>query len=241
MDQEINATYPLKPSWSRLLDRVHTVGYTEQIYTNSLATIVEKGFYPRLISNSKENSSFSLDRQYLWITAKWGKGWAVVNENMKQATLYFLGNDGEAFHQVILTPISHWDCFKCILQTFTEEAQLEPSLPILREKIINNTVNPRVEEVAKKMNREIIRGAKLKCILNTSGGVVKRCHEVGSLMTKFGTMTLRSSKGRLNLNSAAICDLRSVICDIDIEEKSSKFKGTFYDAQGRAQFFIEAA
>ncbi|MGJ8657998.1 MAG: hypothetical protein ACSHX6_16240 [Akkermansiaceae bacterium] len=234
MHQEKNTIYSLKPSWSRLLDRVHTVGPARQVYTNTLATIVENGNYPRLISNATENSSFSLDEQQRWHTEKWVRGWAVVNEKMKEATVYFSGDDDLVFHQITLTPSSHWDCFQCILQTFSNEAEQECGLPDFKESLINKSLNPMVEEAAKVINREIIRGSKLRCVLHTAGGVVKRYHDVGGLMTKFGTMNLCSEKRQLSLNSR-------VIVDVDLNVKRSKFRGTFYDAKGRAQFFIEAA
>ena len=235
--QESCTIYSLKPSWSRILDRVHTVGQTKQLYANSLATLVEQCEYPRLIATADERRSFSLDNKHQWITANWSKGWAVVNDSVKQATLYFAGDDGNTFHQVTLTPSSHWDCFECVLQMFSADIKQDQQLmnfqQMIQQNAINHTLNANVSELARKVNREIIRGVKLKCTLLTAGGVIKCYHERGSLMTKFGAMALSSAKSKISLNSAAIKH-------IDFSRKNDLFKGTFFDTSGSPQLIIEA-
>jgi len=61
-------TYILKPTWSRLLHRMHTLGTIRHQYHNALASVTSEGEYPRLIATPNEDKSTAINGNHQWIT-----------------------------------------------------------------------------------------------------------------------------------------------------------------------------
>ncbi len=228
-------THILKPTWSRMMHRLHTIGNVVQHFQNSLATISTEGDYPRLIPTATEDRASTLDGSQPWRLETWQKGVVKVNAELRQAQFSFTSTSGEVFHTITLTPKSHWDCFECILKLF-ESSRIkhtidnESSLHSAKNFIINQ----QIAEVAKAVNREIIQGKKIICTLPLTGGSSSICNlEAKSLMTQFGRIALKEGNAHLQLDSTKVAD-------VEIEKCSNKFSAKLFNIKSKPMVYLEA-
>ncbi len=200
-------THVLKPNWSRLLHRMHTIGNIQHTYHNDIASINSEGIYPMLLPNAVEGKSIAIDGNHQWLFENWQHVTVNVVPDYKQAHFQFTANDGEVFHQIRLTGKSQWDCFECLMKIFIKNRGVSTSkipIPLVKSRSALNKVNRNITQVAKAVNREIIRGKKVICSLPLAGTSILKDLEFKSLMTQFGTAMLKKQDSRLILNPDAV-------------------------------------
>ena len=236
MKTEYSHTYILKPTWSRVMHRMHTLGNVVQHFQNSIASISTECDYPRLIASALENSSSTLDGSQIWKLETWQKGIVKVNAKLQQAQFSFTSETGETFHTITLTPKSHWECFECIVRLFesscikhTFDTQLATTQPAK-----NYTVNKHIAKVAKSVNREIIQGKKILCTLPLAGGSSSIFNlEAKSLMTQFGRITLKKNNAHLQLDPTKVAG-------IEITKNVNKFSTIIFNIKSEPMLHLQA-
>jgi hypothetical protein len=215
---------------------MHTLGNIQHNYHNDIASITAEGVYPRLVTNPNEDKSIAINGNHQWLFENWQQVTVNVLSEYQQANFLFNSKEGELFHEINLTGKSHWDCFECMLRIFentsTESIALSPSLkkqPVSRI----GEINRHITQVAKVVNREIIRGKKVICSIPLAGTSVLKDLEFKSLMTQFGTAILKKQHSRLTLNAQAVSYH-------EIERGHGKFITTLFNAEAQPLLSIQS-
>ena len=202
------SVHVLKPTWSRLLHRMHTLGNIKHRYSNAIASVSAEGEYPRLITTPNEDKSIAINGYHQWRFENWKQVTIHVASEYKRADFLFTSNNGEVFHEVNLTAKSQWDCFECLLKLFENTDLTESPAPEITPKLEPSStiskINHNIAQVAKSVNREIIRGRKVICSIPLAGTSILKELEFKSLMTQFGTVALKKHHGKLALNPKAV-------------------------------------
>jgi|TARA_B110000914_G_C15393310_1_gene413573 hypothetical protein len=227
-------THILKPTWSRVMHRMHTIGNVVQHFQNSLASITSEGDYPRLITSAAEDCTSTLDGSQLWQLDTWQQGIVKVNAKLHQAQFSFSSASGEIFHTITLTPRSQWHCFECLLKLF-ESSRIEHAIENEPAQSAENyAVNQDIAHVAKAVNREIIQGKKIICSARLADGSSSIANlETKSLMTQFGRIALKNGNAQLQIAPTKVAD-------IEIKKRSNKFITSLYDSKFQPMLQLEA-
>ncbi len=229
-------THILKPTWSRLLHRMHTLGSIRHQYHNTPASVSSEGEYPRLIATSNEKKSTAINGNHQWIFENWKQVTVRVAAQYQRADFLFTSNDGELFHEINLTAKSQWDCFECMLKIFVN-ASIESTPQILTPQLEMasklNRINDNITQVAKAVNREIIRGKKVICSIPLAGTSMLKNLEFKSLMTQFGTAALKKQHSQLTLNPRTVSYH-------EIIQRRNKFITTLFNAEAKPLLRIQS-
>lgn len=222
-------THVLKPTWSRLLHRMHTLGTIRHQYHNTLASVSSEGEYPRLIATPKEDKSTAINGNHQWTFENWKQVTVRVAAEYQRADFLFTSNDEELFHEINLTAKSQWNCFECMLKIF-KNASVESSpqslTPQSEAASTFNKINHNITQVAKAVNREIIRGKKVICSIPLAGTSMLKDLEFKSLMTQFGTAALKKQHSQLTLNP-------QTVSHHEIIQRPNKFITTLFNAEAK--------
>ena len=226
----IITNHTLKPTWSRLLHRMHTLGTIQHRYHNSLASISSLGEYPRSLTTPKEENSIAINGNHEWLFENWKQVSVRVAAKYHQADFLFTSEDGELFHEISLTSQSQWSCFECMLKLFEDEMSRSEEVSTTKSSPVApltayNKINSHITQVAKSVNREISRGKKVICSMPLAGKSMLKDLEFKSLMTQFGTAALKRYHSKLTLNPL------SVSCH-EIIKKHNSMLSTLLDSKG---------
>lgn len=219
-------THILKPTWSRLLHRMHTLGTIQHRYHNGIASISAEGEYPRLLTTSRENKSIAINGHQEWQFDNWKQVSVRIAAEYHQAHFRFTSEQGEVFHEISLTAQSQWECFECLIKLFSESSvETLPTMSHAPQKAPTfSKVNTNITEVAKAVNREIIRGRKVICSIPLAGSSRLTDLEFKSLMTQFGTAALKKQYGKLSINPQAVSHYETI-------QRPNKFITTLYNSE----------
>jgi hypothetical protein len=229
-------THILKPTWPRLLHRMHTLGTIRHRYHNDVASISSEGEYPRLVTTPHEEKSIAINGNHQWIFDNWKQVTVRVAAKYQRADFVFTAENGEVFHEISLTAKSQWDCFECLLKIFENTSSNTPNLALntqLETVSTFNKINSNITQVAKAVNREIIRGKKVICSIPLAGTSLLKDLEFKSLMTQFGTAALKKQHSQLTLNSKNICFH-------EIIQRPNQFTTTLFNADAEPLLRIQA-
>lgn len=234
----MTTTHILKPTWSRLLHRMHTLGTIRHKYHNALASISAEGVYPRLLTTPREDQSIAINGNHYYFFENWKQVTVRVVAENSQADFLFTSEAGEIFHEISLTAKSQWDCFECMLKIF-EKTSVETLTntshhPVIETVSTYTKINSNIAQVAKAVNREIIRGKRVLCSLPLAGTSALKDLEFKSLMTQFGTVALKKQNGKLVINS-------QVVSHHEIVQRSNKFLTTLFDSNENPLLEIQSA
>ncbi|MGJ8657065.1 MAG: hypothetical protein ACSHX6_11500 [Akkermansiaceae bacterium] len=228
----------LKPTWSRLLHRMHTLGTIQHRYHNAIASVSSQGEYPRLLTTPREDRSIAINGNHQWLFENWKQVTVQVAAEYHQANFRFTSESGELFHEISLTAKSQWDCFECMLKLFENESgtiETPPQHLTSQQDSPNalNKINNNITQVAKAVNREIIRGKKVICSLPLAGTSILKDLEFKSLMTQFGTAALKKQQSKLTLNPLAVSHHKII-------QSPSKFFTTLFDVNNNPLLSIKS-
>jgi hypothetical protein len=229
-------TYDLKPKWSRLLHRMHTLGSIQHNYYNDIASISAEGVYPMLIPSPKEDKSIAINGSQQWRFENWQNVTVRIVPEYKQAQFHFTSNEGEIFHEINLTGKSQWGCFECLMKIFidsTEEIPASRTIPELPVRSALSKMNNNIIQVAKAVNREIIRGKKVICSIPLAGSSILKDLEFKSLMTQFGTAVFKKQDTRLRLNTDSVHHYQIV-------QNRNEFLTTLFNAKSKPLLLIRS-